>query len=153
MLQSLLETVLASFNTLWEGFVAIIPSLVAAFLVLVIGWAIAVVLARLVEKIIHALWIEHAVEKLRVKEMFSEIGIKFSFAELIGWLVKWFLLIVVFIAAADILGLSQITVFLQSVVLYIPNVIIAVVIVLLGVLIGRSEEHTSELQSQFHLLY
>src|SRR3989344_4613475 len=136
MLQSLLETVLASFNTLWEGFVAIIPSLVAAFLVLVIGWAIAVVLARLVEKIIHALWIEHAVEKLRVKEMFSEIGIKFSFAELIGWLVKWFLLIVVFIAAADILGLSQITVFLQSVVLYIPNVIIAVVIVLLGVLIG-----------------
>lgn len=134
--QTLIETVLDSFITLWNGFVVLIPQLLAAFLILVIGWVVAVVVGHVVTRLIRVLWIEKAVEKLRVKEMFAEIGFKFDFAHLIGWLVKWFLLIVFFIATADILGLTQITTFLNSVVLYIPNVIIAVVIVFLGVIIG-----------------
>jgi len=77
-----------------------------------------------------------AIERLKLKQAFSKMGFKLDFAALIGWLVKWFLLVVFFIATADILGLSQITGFLNSVVLYIPNVIIAVVVILLGIIIG-----------------
>ncbi len=136
MIQSWLETVAGSFATLWDGFVVLIPKLLAAFIVFVIGWAIAALVGSLVARLIKVLWIEKAVEKLKVKDAFKKMGFKLDFAGLIGWLVKWFLMVTVFIAAADILGLDQITVFLNQVVLYIPHVVIAVVIVLLGVLIG-----------------
>lgn len=131
-----LEVVLDSFGSLWEGFIDIIPGLLAAFIVLVIGWAIAALVGRLVERVIEVLWIEKAIHKLHITEAFGNLGVKFSFSGLLGWLVKWFLILVFFIAATDILGLSQITDFLNQVVLYIPNVVIAAVVLLLGAVIG-----------------
>jgi len=136
MLETWTEAVANSLGTLWLGFIALIPKLLAAFVVLVVGWAIAALIGRLVARLIRILWIEKAIEKLKIKDAFGKMGLKLDFAKLIGWLVKWFLLVAFFIAAADILGLSQITTFLNSVVLYIPHVVIAVVIILLGVIIG-----------------
>lgn len=52
-------------------------------------------------------------------------------------MVKWFLVIVSILAAADILNLNQVTAFLNMVLLYIPNVVIAVIILLLGVLFAN----------------
>lgn len=136
MLQSWLEVILDAFNSLWEGFLGIIPELLAAFVVLVVGWLIAALVGGLITRLIEALWIQKAIDKLHLTEAFGKLGVKLNFAGLIGWLVKWFLIVVFFIAASDILGLSQITEFLNEVVLYIPNVVIAAVVLLLGVIIG-----------------
>lgn len=131
-----LEVVLNALERLWEGFVDVVPELLAAFIVLVVGWAIAVLVGRLVSRLVQILWIEKAVERLRIKEGIEKLGVKFSLGGLLGWLAKWFLILVFFIAAADILGLPQITEFLNQVVLYIPNVVIAAVVLLLGAVIG-----------------
>lgn len=131
-----LEVVLNALERLWEGFVDVVPELLAAFIVLVVGWAIAALVGRLVSRVVEILWIEKAVERLRIKEGIEKLGVKFSLGGLLGWLAKWFLILVFFIAAADILGLPQITEFLNQVVLYIPNVVIAAVVLLLGAVIG-----------------
>lgn len=144
MFESWTEALTDSFINVWDGFVDILPALIAAFLVLVIGWAIAALLGRLVAKLIHMLWIEKALDKLNVKKGLETAGFKFDFADLVGWLVKWFLIIVVFITAADILDLKQITLFLQSVVLYIPNIVIAVVILILGIVLGNFVKNAIE---------
>lgn len=131
-----LEVVLNALERLWEGFMDVVPELLAAFIVLVVGWAIAILVGRLVSRLVQILWLEKAVEKLRIKEGIENLGVKFSLGTFLGWLAKWFLILVFFIAAADILGLSQITEFLNQVVLYIPNVVIAAVVLLLGAVIG-----------------
>ncbi len=113
MLQTWLEVVLDAFARLWDGFLGVIPELLAAFIVLVIGWAIAALVGGLVARLIKVLWIEKAIDKLRITDAVSKLGVKLDFSGLIGWLVKWFLIIVFFIAASDILGLSQITEFLN----------------------------------------
>jgi len=51
--------------------------------------------------------------------------------------VKWFLLVAVFLAAADILGLDRISDFLNSVLMYIPDVIAAAAILLVGTMVAR----------------
>ncbi|MBI4098708.1 MAG: hypothetical protein HY437_01585 [Candidatus Magasanikbacteria bacterium] len=135
-MQSVIETVTSSFETLFAGFIAVFPALLAAFLVLVIGWAISALVGGVVARLINLLWIEKLIERLRIKDAFGHMGLKLNFGGLIGWLVKWFLIVVFFIAASDILGLTQITEFLNEVVVYIPNVVIAVVVLLLGVIIG-----------------
>ena len=61
---------------------------------------------------------------------------KMTVAGTIAWVVKWFLLLAIFLAAADILGLSQISSFLNDVLLYIPNVVAAAAILLVGTLVA-----------------
>ena len=132
-MQSIIETVMGSFETLLAGFIAVFPALLAAFLVLVIGWAIAALVGGVVARLVNLLWIEKLVERLRIKDAFSHMGLKLNFAGLIGWLVKWFLIIAFLIAAADILGWDQVTSFLKDVALYIPQVFVAVVILVAGI--------------------
>jgi hypothetical protein len=52
-------------------------------------------------------------------------------------LVKWFFIVVFLMAATDILGLTQVTEFLRTVVFYLPNVIVAALVLLIGVLVAR----------------
>jgi hypothetical protein len=131
------EVIAFSFQDLWVKFINFLPKLLAAFLIFVIGWAIAVGLGKLIARVAKILWIDKGLEKLGVHAAFQKAGVNFNFAGLLGWIVKWFLIIVFLIAAADILGLSQITSFLNRVVLYIPNVIIAVVVLVLGLVVAN----------------
>lgn len=131
------EVVLTSLQELWTDFLKFSPSLVAAIIVLVAGWIIAVILGKVIAHLASILWVDKGLEKLGVHSGFEKIGIKFNVAGLLGWIVKWFLIIAFLIAAADILGLEQITEFLNKVVLFIPNVIIAVFVLVLGLVIGN----------------
>lgn len=131
------EVVLTSLQKLWSDFLLYSPSLVAAIIVLVVGWVLAVILGKIVSHLTSALWIDKGLEKLGIHESLQKVGISFNVAGLLGWIVKWFLIIAFLIASADILGLQQITEFLNKVVLFIPNVIIAVVVLVFGLVIGN----------------
>ncbi|MBU2229194.1 hypothetical protein KJ810_02180, partial [Patescibacteria group bacterium] len=131
------ETISLSFQDLWVRFINFLPSLIGALLVIIIGWIIAAALGRLVAKLLNKLWLDKALRKIRIGEIFEKAGVPFNVSNSLGFLVKWFLIIVSMMAAADILKLSQVTEFLNRVLLYIPNVVIAVIILLVGVLFAN----------------
>ncbi len=131
------EIIRTSFQNAWLRVVSFLPNLIAALVIFIIGLVIAVAVGKLIQLIVKALKIDLALEKIRVTDFFKRNGIQFSFAALLGWLVKWFLIIVFLIATAESLGLPQVTTFLNSVVLYIPNVIVAVIILLVGIVLGN----------------
>jgi hypothetical protein len=62
--------------------------------------------------------------------------VKLSISGTISWLVKWFLLLVIFLAASNILNLNQVSDFLNQVLLYIPNVIAGAAILLVGSMVA-----------------
>ena len=68
----------------------------------------------------------------------KKYGMKFSFSGLIAGIVKWFIIVAVLIVIADILNIPQITRFLESIVLYIPNVLVAIVILAIGLIVGNA---------------
>jgi hypothetical protein len=67
----------------------------------------------------------------------SEIGVRAGISDFVGGLVKWFLILVFLMAAANILQLTQVTNFLNSIIFYIPNVVVAVVILAIVTLVGN----------------
>ncbi|GBE17366.1 hypothetical protein BMS3Abin15_01210 [bacterium BMS3Abin15] len=134
---SLLDVTSASFVELWERFIDFLPSLIGAALVFVIGWIIAVFLGRIAERIIKAIRIDQVVEKMRLGEKFKDAGVELNVSGFFGGLVKWFLILVFLMAATDILGLSQVTSFLNSIILYIPNVVVATIILSIAFLVGN----------------
>jgi hypothetical protein len=123
---------------LWFQFATFLPSLIAALVVFFVGWALAVAAGRLVEKLLVVLRINQGFEQLRgLKAAVERAGLSMNVSLLIGEIVKWFLIIVTLLAATDILGLSEISSFLTSVLLYIPNVVVAALILIIAVVLSN----------------
>lgn len=128
VLQSWTEVTVNAFQSIWGGFISYLPNILGALIVFLIGWAIAVGLQKLIVQILRAIRLDPMLEKIGTGKFFDKAGIKMDFAGWIGIFIKWFLVLVFLLAAVDILQLSDVTIFLRSVLGYIPNVIVAVVI-------------------------
>lgn len=136
------DVVRQSLLTLYTGVADFIPRFVAAVVVFLIGWLIAVLLARVAFHIIKTLQIDRALESLGLRRVVERGGIKLNTPRFFEELVKWFFIIVFLMAATNIIGLDQVTDFLKTVVFYLPNVIVAAFIMLIGVLVARFIEHS-----------
>jgi hypothetical protein len=130
------EAFVSSMTDLWNAFVSIIPNVVWGILILVFGLIAAMLLARLARWIVSHVKMDLLFEKTKITSKFEEIGFRFVPSEVIGWIVKWFIIIATFMTVTDILKLQAITEFLKQIVLYIPNVIIAILILVVGLIIG-----------------
>ena len=130
------EAVTASLQDLFYKVTGFLPNLLAALVVLVVGIIVAASLGKIVYKLVDFTKIDRALDKLGVNKASKTVG-RISIAGILGWLVKWFLMVVVLIAVADILNLPQIIDFLEEVAKFLPNVVIAVVILLIGFIGGN----------------
>ncbi|MDO8424906.1 MAG: hypothetical protein Q7T01_00070 [bacterium] len=128
------DVLLSSLQDLWLSAAVFLPRLLGALIVFVVGWVIAAALGNVARRIIDFTQVDKLIERLNVHKVFEKADVDFSLARLVGWLVKWFLIIAFLIAAADILGWGQVTAFLSSVALYIPQVLVAVVILAAGLI-------------------
>jgi len=131
-----IDVIQASVLGLWNSIVAYLPNVLGAILVFLIGIIVASVLQAVVVKAIHLLRVDELVGKFDLRSSLEKVGIRLHVGKLLGWIVKWFFIIVALVAATDILGWNQVTNYLQEVVLYIPNVIVAVIILLAGILLA-----------------
>lgn len=128
-------SVVDSLQSLWYQLLGFLPNIIAALIFLILGWLIAMFLGQVVERILVAIKIDQLANRLGLDQLSQRVGRKLSIAVFGHWLVKWFFLIATFIAAADVLGLTQVSVFLYGKVFpYFGNVIVAVAILLIGVI-------------------
>ena len=122
---------------LWGTLVAYLPNLLGAIIVFLLGVIVALVLRSVVVKVVGILRIDEIARRLDISAQFERAGVRLHIGQLLGWIVKWFFIVIALIAATDILGWDQVTNYLEQVVLFIPNVIIAVIILLAGILLAN----------------
>jgi hypothetical protein len=130
------DAVSASLSDLYVRFINFLPSFLVAVIILVVGWVLAVFIAKIVRQILQSLRLDEVGDKLGLDELSNRTGMKMTVSGAVAWLVKWFLLLALFLAAADILGLSHVSEFLNSVLMYIPDVITGVAILLVGTMLA-----------------
>ena len=126
-----------SFQNLWVGVVNFVPNLVVALVILVIGWLIGALLGRAVWQVLKSLKIDEALRRAGLETFLHRGGIRLDSGAFLGALVKWFVIVVFLVAAFDVLGLTQVNLFLQEVVLgYLPRVLAAALVLLVGGVVG-----------------
>lgn len=131
------DAVQGSFYDLWYTVAMYLPRLLAAAVVFIIGWVIATVLYRIVIEVVKVLKVDEALKTAGVHEAAKDAGVKFDAGKLLATLVLWFVTLVFLIASLEILGLTTVTIFLERVVLlYLPQVIIAALILILGAIVA-----------------
>lgn len=130
-----------SFQNLAYGLVLFIPNFVFAIIIFVIGWLVGAGLGRLVSQAITAIRVDHALKLAGVDRVVERAGWKLNSGAFLGFLVKWFFIIVFLLASLDILGLTDVTTFLRAAVLtYLPHVIIAVLILMVAAVIASAAQ-------------
>jgi hypothetical protein len=131
------EVLAASLQDLWGGFISLIPSLVGAVLILIVGLIVAAGLGALIERVVGLLKLDSLVTKAGAEKYFKRAGLKLDIGRFFGRLTYWFIVIAFILAASDILQFSALSTFLRSVLLYIPQVVVAALIMLAAVVVGN----------------
>jgi hypothetical protein len=130
------DAVFLSLSNALNAFLAAIPLVIGALIIIIIGWLIASAVARLVTEVLRRagadrLFAEHG------GSVYGERTRQIKPSIVAGELVKWLIRLVFLVAAANVLGMTQVSELLNDVLLWIPNLIVAAVILLVAPLLAR----------------
>ncbi len=118
--------------TLVESSIQVLPGIIAALIVVILGYLIAAIVGWVVEKLLEKSGIDLKLQKVCKTEMLGRV----QCSSILGLIVKWYVFIAFLAAAVELVHLGVLTGFLQTVVNWLPNLIVAVLLVLLGLILA-----------------
>ncbi|MFA6269586.1 MAG: hypothetical protein WC657_00010 [Candidatus Paceibacterota bacterium] len=125
-----------SFKNLWLGVLGFVPNVVVAVIIVLLGWGIGSLLGRVVSQIIKAIKIDEALRRAGVEDFLAKGGLNLNSGSFLGGLVRWFVILVFLVGAFEVLHLSQVTLFLKDILNYLPQIIVAVLILIAAGLVA-----------------
>jgi hypothetical protein len=114
-----------------------LPTLLGAIVLLIAGWFIAKFIAKLVHRGLHAVGFERAASRSGFGDMIESSGKGWTTSWLIAQMVKWFVFLLFVVAAANLLNMPQVTQLMNEIVLFIPQLIVALIIIVLGTMLAQ----------------
>src|SRR5215212_2550467 len=122
-------------NTL-DVFLAYIPQLLGAIVILIVGYIVARILQSVVARVLQAIGFDNWMERGGIKQFFDRAQTRETPATVLGKLVFWLVFIIAITMAADALGIRQVSEVLGQLIAYIPSVIAAILILVLAALLA-----------------
>lgn len=121
------------FLMVWNRVITFFPILIGVLILLIVGVIVAKILEKIVVRVLKLIKLDVASEKAGVAAFFAKGEIKRTLSEIVGALVYWIIILVTLVAVANALGLTVAAKMLDDIVKYIPNVVAALFILILGV--------------------
>lgn len=141
-MQNILTSITSSFvnaiNTKISAAIQLAPYILGALAVFLFGWILAILISRMIIVLGHKIKLELAAERIGLKHFLEKQKVKLSSSEVIAKGVKGYLMFLFFIEATKIAQLKEIAEFLSKIISYIPEIIIATFIMLVGIQIGHT---------------
>lgn len=109
-----------------------LPRIIGALLILLIGWIIAKLLKKAIVKLLQLVKLNRLSEKVGIEKFLKEGGLKQTAVDLIGSLFYWIVMLTVILAVFNSLQLNSAQELFNSIILFIPNIIVALIILLFG---------------------
>ena len=134
--QTWVDVIVYSLQNLWQGFVLFLPTFLGALIIFFVGLVIAAGLGKIIEKLIDALKLDRLLEQLGLNKILERADVRLHSGRFLGVLVQWFFIIITLLAVSDVLNLLAFSDFLKQVLLYVPNIVVAVLIMLAGVVMA-----------------
>jgi hypothetical protein len=119
-----------------EKIIGLLPSLVGALVILFLGWLLAKILKAALIRLLVAVRFEKFGERSGLSKFLSRGDIKHSLADILGTVFFWIILLFFIYIAADVLKLSLVSDLINRIISFIPNLLAAVLIIIIGVLLS-----------------
>jgi small-conductance mechanosensitive channel len=132
-----LDIFVTSLTSFWTELASFVPQLIAALVLLLLGWMLAKLARTGVMRLLTLLKFDKATEKSGLEAFMKHADLDLSVGKLLGNLVYWLIILVMIVTVANSLGLSMVAELFNKVVLYIPNVIVAILVLVFGTILAR----------------
>src|SRR5436309_5076636 len=111
-----------------------IPKLLGFLVILLVGYLIAAAVSRAVTFLLRKIGFDNMSNRIGLTRIEQRMGVRLDPAGVLGKIVFWFLFLVFLVPAANALGLTAVSGILNSLIAYIPNVFVAILVLFLGTL-------------------
>jgi hypothetical protein len=128
---------LETFRTFWDQLIRFLPQFIAAFLLMSVGWMAAKLLRKGVIRFLKFIRMDVAAEKAGIEDFLLRGGVQYTAVTILGKLVYWFVMFAITLAVLNTLGLHAADLLFNRIVLYIPNVVVAVLVLIFGTLFAK----------------
>ncbi|HEY0824300.1 MAG TPA: small-conductance mechanosensitive ion channel [Ramlibacter sp.] len=115
-----------------------VPKIIGFLLIIVAGWFIASLIERGLASLLRAVKFNDLSERAGLSDFIRKMGMNTDASGMIGLVVKWFVRLIALVVAFDALGLPAVSEVLRQLLLWLPNVIVALVVLVIGGLAARA---------------
>lgn len=122
-----------SFNSVAQEIVFYLPRVVAALIILIIGWIVGKAAGKLAAGLLDRMGVDDAVEKTFLGDMIKRAGM--TVRGVFDALVRWFIYIIFIVAAINVLDIPALTLLLSQFVLYLPQLIVGILVLVVGLIL------------------
>lgn len=131
------EILISWLSELGSTVAAFLPSVFGTVFVLIAGWGVSRLVETAARGLLDRLGFDSVSERLGIGEMLNSAGIAKTPSAIIGRLLFWTLMLTFLLSAAEIIGLSAVTLTIDRLIQFLPNVIGAVLVIVIGVLLAQ----------------
>ena len=128
----ILQAIAAAFGDVVGGFLITLPALFAALIIILLGWIVAVLVAKGLTRLLRTVRFNELARRAGIERFLERAQIRLDPSGALAALVKWFVILIFLVAAANTLGWPQVSQFLNRILAYLPNVAVAVIILIVG---------------------
>jgi small-conductance mechanosensitive channel len=130
------DAVLDSFGQAFHQVIQLAPKVLVMVVVLVVGYIAARLIGQAIGKLSEKIGLQTAAQRSGLAQSMQHMGIKRGVPAIVGTIVFWLLMCVFVMASFNILGLEKLSQAMQSLVDYIPKVLVATVLIVIGLLVA-----------------
>ena len=131
------ELVIQTLKQAYVYITELMPKLLLAILIMLIGWVCAVLLKKVVSKLVRGLGFDAVSEKTGLKSFLEKGGVKKNPSYIIGLAFYWLIIFSTLVMVFNTLGLAVASQLLNQAVLYIPKIIVALILLAIGIYLSQ----------------
>jgi hypothetical protein len=135
---SFTSTFVASFRDAFSMILGAIPRILGFIVIVAIGWFVSSLLARGVTGLLRAIRFDELMQRSGIADFMNKMGTGTDSAGIIAGLVKWIVRIVVLLVAFDVLGLPAVSDVMRQLLLWLPNLVVAIFVLFIGGIAARA---------------
>lgn len=122
-------------SSAWANVATFIPKLLAALLILIVGYFVAKLLAKVLNTVLERVGFDRAVERGGFKRALARS--KYDPSDIVAKLAFWTVFLIVLQMAFGVFGANPVSDLLRGVIAYLPNVLVAIVILVIAGAIAK----------------
>ena len=130
--------IMTSMTAALAVFLSAIPKVIGFLVILVIGWLIASALAGIVGNVLRAVKFNDLAQRSGISGFIEKMGMHTDASGFVATAVRWFVRLIVLVVAFDALGLPAVSQVLQQLLLWVPNLIVAIMVLVIGGLVANA---------------
>jgi Conserved TM helix len=120
----------------WSNVATFMPKLVAALLILVVGYLVAKVISRILDRILERVGFDRAVERGGLRQALARS--KYEPSDLLAKVVYWTIMLFVLQLAFGVFGSNPISDLLRGLIAYLPNIFVAILIIVIAAAVAKA---------------